>query len=105
MKSGSIKRSITQSTKFMLMPLTERNWAQKDKELTLRCIVARAENPDVQNIIGIALVGNSADQYTVDVCFFSLPEIDQKFKDEAKQIQEDLGYFRNMQISHSKDFR
>lgn len=36
---------------YVFMPLTSRNWEGKEKELELRCIVARMENPSVEKVI------------------------------------------------------
>jgi hypothetical protein len=90
---------------YVIIPLTDENWDGKDSELKLRCIVARAENPSVEKVIGIAFGGNSSGENCIDVCYFRIPSIDQNFMNEAKRIQEQFGYFKNMQISHSKEFR
>lgn len=90
---------------YVLMPLTDKNWEEKDKELMIRCFVARVENPEAEIVVGIALGENSQGESHFDVCYLRVPELDDEFVKNAKIIQEELGYFSNPKISHSKEFR
>ncbi|WMJ74154.1 hypothetical protein RCC89_13405 [Cytophagaceae bacterium ABcell3] len=91
---------------YVFIPLTNKNWNKKEKELQLRCVVARVVNPDVETIIGISLGGGFKGKESVfDVCFLHVPIIDDDFVKNAKEIQSNLGYFTNTKLSYSKDFR
>lgn len=52
---------------YVFMPLNEANWETKEAELGLRCIVARAELPMVEKIIGIAAARHGAGEITFDL--------------------------------------
>lgn len=90
---------------YVLMPLTSKNWEGKEKELELRCVVARMENPTVERVIGIGF-GNKGDGKDVyDICSNYIPEMSPEFVTHAKEVQEELGYFRNPTVSHSKSYK
>jgi hypothetical protein len=90
---------------YVFMPLTDKNWDEKEEELELRCMVARHENPTAEKIIGISIGSNSKGESCFDICTVVIPEIDEDFIREVKDIKKELGYFNNPVISHSKDFR
>ncbi len=90
---------------YLLMPLTSKNWNSKEKELELRCVVARMENPSVEKVIGIGFGNNGDGQDVYDICYHHIPEMSEDFIAQAKEIQEELGYFKNPKISHSKSCR
>ncbi len=90
---------------YVFMPLTPKNWEGKEKELELRCVVARMENPTVNRVIGIGF-GNSGDGEDVyDICAHYIPEMNEEFIAHAMEIRDELRYFKNPVISHSKSFR
>lgn len=90
---------------YVFMPLTSKNWEGKEKELELRCIVARMENPSVERVIGIGF-GNKGDgQDVYDICSHYIPEMSEEFISRAKEVKEELGYFKKPTISHSKEYR
>ena len=90
---------------YVFMPLTEKNWEGKEKELELRCYVARMENPSVERVIGIGFGNNGDGKDYYDICSFYIPEMSDGFIAMAKEVQQELGYFKNPVISRSKTFR
>lgn len=90
---------------YVLMPLTDINWDRKTTELKLRCIVARAENPNTEKIIGVAIGGNSKGENYFDICYLDIPNLNKEIIKFAKEIQDEFGYFKNPILSRSKDFR
>ncbi len=89
---------------YVFVPLSKKNWEEKEKELQLRCIVARMLNSKTQNVIGISRGSNGREE-VFDICFISISEIDENFVQFAEEIQKKLGYFRNPVRSNSKSFR
>lgn len=90
---------------YVLIPLTDKNWEGKESELKLRCIVARAENPNTEKIIGISIGSNSKGENHFDICYLYIPQLNEGFIKHSKEIQDEFGYFKKPIISHSKDFR
>lgn len=90
---------------YVLMPLTDKNWEDKEKELIMRCCVARVENPEAEIVVGIALGKCLKGESHFDVCYLEVPELDDQFIQNARIVQEELGYFSNPKRSHSKDYR
>lgn len=90
---------------YVFMPLTADNWEHKEAELGLRCIVARAQFPEAKKIIGIAIGRTSEDNFTFDLHYLNMPEIDEKFIANADSIKEELGFFKKITQTHSKDMR
>ena len=90
---------------YVFMPLTSKNWEGKEKELELRCIVARMENPSVEKVIGIGFGNNGNGQDVYDICAHYIPEMSEEFIASAKEVQNELGYFKKPTISHSKTYR
>ena len=90
---------------YVFMPLTDKNWEEKEGELELRCVVARYENPTAEKIIGISMGRNAKGDSCFDICTLYIPEMDDDFINEVKKIKEELGYFTNPRISDSKSLR
>lgn len=90
---------------YVFMPLSDKNWEEKEIELELRCMVARYENPTAKKIIGISIGSNSSGDSCFDLFTFYLPEIDENFAKLVQEIKNEHGYFANPVISRSKDFR
>ena len=90
---------------YVFMPLTSKNWEGKENELELRCLVARMENPNIKRVIGIGFGNNGDGKEVYDICSHYIPEMSEDFISNAKAIQENLGYFKNPTISHSKEYR
>jgi len=90
---------------YVFMPLTSKNWEGKEKELELRCVVARMENPSVERVIGIGFGNNSDGKDYYDICSIYIPEMSEEFITHAKEVKEELGYFKKPTISHSKEYR
>ena len=89
---------------YVFMPLTQKNWEGKEKELELRCIVARYLNPSVETIIGIGIGSNGKDESVYDICYHYIPEITDEFIKNAKEIQQKLRYFKNPTQSHNSEY-
>lgn len=90
---------------YVFMPLTDKNWEQKEAELQLRCMVARYLNPTAKKIIGIAIGGNSYGESCFDICTYEIDELDDELIAEAQLIQAEFGFFVNPTISNSASFR
>jgi len=84
---------------YVFMPLTDKNWQEKEGELELRCMVARYENPTAQKIIGISIGSNSNGDSCFDICVLVIPDLDDQFIKEVNLIKEELGYFKNPTIT------
>ncbi|SRX76213.1 nuclease-related domain-containing protein [Aequorivita antarctica] len=89
---------------YVFMPLTQKNWIGKEKELELRCIVARYLNTSVDIIIGIGIGSNGKDESVYDICYHYFPEISDDFIKHAKEIQQELGFFENPRQASNSDY-
>ena len=90
---------------YVFMPLTEDNWETKERELGLRCVIARAQFPDAKKIIGVAIGRTIEENITFDLHYLDIPEIDEKFIAHANTIKEEFGFFKNVKQTRSKDMR
>lgn len=89
---------------YVFMPLTQKNWIGKEKELELRCIVARYLNPSVDTVIGISMGSNGKGESVYDVCYHYIPEVSDDFIEHAKEIQQELGYFKKPKLTRNSDY-
>ncbi|OSY87595.1 hypothetical protein WH52_10645 [Tenacibaculum holothuriorum] len=89
---------------YVFMPLTMKNWDGKEKELELRCIVARYLNPSVNTVIGIGIGTNGKGDSVYDICYHYIPETSDDFIKQAREIQQELGYFENPKYSSNSDY-
>ena len=89
---------------YVFMPLSQKNWEGKEKELELRCIVARYLNPSVNTVIGLGIGTNGKEESVYDICYHYFPEISDDFVKHAKAIQQELGYFKNPLQSSNSDY-
>jgi len=89
---------------YVFMPLTQKNWEGKERELELRCIVARYLNPSVNTVIGLAFGSNGKDESDYDICYHYIPEVSDDFVKHAKEIQQELGYFKNPTQASNSDY-
>lgn len=89
---------------YVFMPLTIKNWDSKEKELELRCIVARYLNPSVNTVIGIGIGSNGKDDSVYDICYHYIPETSDDFIKQAREIQQELGYFESPNYSSNSDY-
>tara|TARA_R110000868_G_scaffold84809_1_gene238850 strand:+ start:2625 stop:3815 length:1191 start_codon:yes stop_codon:yes gene_type:complete len=90
---------------YVFMPLTPKNWEGKENELELRCMVARMENPTIEMVIGIGFGSNGDGQDVYDICSHYIPEMSEEFIKHAKEVQDELGYFKKPTFSNSKSYR
>ena len=88
---------------YVFMPLNNDNWKNKEKELQMRCFVARVLNPDIQKVIGITIGNASNKDSWFDIVYLNRPNlVDEDYKD-AERIKNELGYFKDLEISRSKE--
>lgn len=78
---------------YVFMPSMNKNLGKIEKELKLRCTVARLENPNTERIIGIARGNNSKGDIVFLIHTIVIPEMTDDFIKRAKKIKDDLGYF------------
>jgi len=90
---------------YVFMPSTGKNREEIERELKLRCIVARLENPNVERIIGISIGNNSKGDFIFNIHSILIPEMTDSFIKTAKKIKEELGYFNNTVNSYSEESR
>lgn len=90
---------------YVLMPLGEKNWIAKEKELQLRCMVARYENREAPEVVGIAIGKGPDGHNSFDIAYFNIPELTDEIITHIKLAKEELGYFKSPVVSHSKDIR
>lgn len=104
-KARMIKALPGSNHSYVFMPLSDKNWNRKEKELQLRCLVARYENRGADIVIGISLGKGSANEYIFDIVYFNIPNLTSEMIEKIKSAKQELGYFKNPIISHSKDMR
>lgn len=90
---------------YIFMPLSSKNWKEKELELELRCVVAKYLNPNVNHFIGIAIGSNGNAESVFDIGYFYFPEMSNDFIKLAKKIQKEHGYFTKPKISRSSLYR
>lgn len=88
---------------YVIMPLTDDNWETKEHELKLRSIVARADNPTIENIIGIGVGKSPSGENWYDICFLCIPILTTDFITHANSIKEEFGYFKNPTFTKSRE--
>lgn len=90
---------------YVIMPLTQKNWEAKEKELKLRCLIARKYNPTSKKVIGIG-IGTGPDGVPIfDLAFFDLPTLTGELLKRIENAKNELGYFINPIISRSSQMR
>lgn len=104
LKARMIKLPESNHT-YVIMPLNHKNWNSKERELQLRCVVARKENPHASIVVGIAIGKSPAGELMFDIVYFNIPELREELIEKVEVIKDELGYFKNPVISHSKDMR
>ncbi|MGV8092267.1 MAG: hypothetical protein AB2L24_10435 [Mangrovibacterium sp.] len=90
---------------YVFMPLSYKNWESKEKELQLRCLVARKESKNAPKVIGIAIGKSSTNEHIFDIAYFDIPELNEEMLEKIEEAKQELGYFKNPTISRSKDMR
>lgn len=90
---------------YVFMPLSHKNWENKDKELQLRCLVARKESKNARKVIGIAIGKNPTNENIFDIAYFDISELNEEILKKIEEAKQELGYLKNLTISHSKDMR
>lgn len=90
---------------YVFLRADEKNWESKENELKLRCAIAKKENPNVSQIIGLTFGIDKDGNEMFDLAYFNFPEFSEEAKRRIEIVQKELGYFTNSQISRSKDMR
>lgn len=90
---------------YVFMPLSSKNWEGKEKELELRCLIARMENQNAPKVIGIAIGESPEKQHIFDIAYLDIPELNDEMLEKIAEAKSELGYFKNPVISRSKDMR
>ncbi len=90
---------------YVFMPLSSKNWKEKELELELRCVVAKYLNPSINTFIGIAIGNNGKEESVFDIGYYYFPEMSEDFIKFAKEIQENHGYFVEPNFSRSSSYR
>lgn len=90
---------------YVIMPLSNKNWEGKEKELQLRCLIARKENINTPKVIGIAIGKSPQNEHIFDIAYFDIPELNDEMLEKIEFAKQELGYFKNPIISRSKDMR
>ena len=82
---------------FFVGKSTDREYRMK--ELFLRCLVIRGRVPGVIKVVGIATdrPGTSEIGYSSDIVYINLPNWTTENEEKVVGIQNDLGYFKNVQ--------
>lgn len=101
-KARMLRPLLNSNHSYVFMPLTKKNWVEKEGELELRCMVARYENPSAEKVIGISIGSNSKGEGCFDICTIIIPEMSDEFVKRVLEIKEELGYFKNPIISNNK---
>jgi hypothetical protein len=88
---------------YVFMPVSEKNYNTRETELTQRCMIARVENANTPQIIGIG-VGNTKERGPFfDLVHLDIEEIDEELKTLVNDIRNEKGYFKNVKPFHSDD--
>jgi len=81
---------------FLTRPFEQR--AERLKELQLRCMVGRQIHKDAAVVIGIATEKYKRDTgFSLDICYFHLPEWTKEMDEKTNQAKEELGMYKNTQ--------
>jgi hypothetical protein len=104
-KARMLNPNLNSEHTYVFMRVTEDNWNIKDKELELRCIVARAEFPQAKKVIGVSMYRTQEDIFSFDFHFIHIPELNEDFVKMANSIKSELGYFKNIKKTFSKEMR
>lgn len=90
---------------YVFIPLSSKNWKEKEFELELRCVVAKYLYPKVDTFIGVSIGSNGIDENVFDIGYFYFPEINKDFISLAKKVQKEYGYFNSPKPSKSSSYR
>jgi len=90
---------------YVIMPLSSKNWDNKERELELRCLIDRRENPIASKVIGIAMGTDINNQNVFDLFYLDIENLDKEAVERIDNAKEELGYFINPVISRSKNMR
>lgn len=80
---------------YVLMRVNETNRSCADKELFLRCLVARVMYPEVREVIGVCAVSSPTSELTWDFVHIDTSVVSKKMRRAAAEIQSEFGYFIN----------
>ena len=104
-RSRIIKLDIETDHTYVYLKNDSKNWNYKEKELELRCLIARERFPSVSKVIGIGIGITPQGEHIFDYAYLNIPELDNEAIHKIRIAKMKLGFFENPQISRSKDMR
>lgn len=104
-RSRIIKLDIETDHTYVYLKNDSKNWDYKEKELELRCLIARERFPSVPKVIGIGIGITPQGEHIFDYTYLNIPELDNEAIHKIRIAKKELGFFENPRISHSKDIR
>lgn len=90
---------------YVIMPLSSKNWDNKEKELELRCLISRKENPTATKVIGISMGEDPEKKLLFDIVYLDIETLNDETLEKIENAKQELGYFTNTTITHSKNMR
>jgi len=78
---------------YVFMPLSPKNWESKEKELQLRCLVARKESKNAPKVIGIAIGKSPTNEHIFDIAYFDIPELNEEILKKNRRSKTRAGVF------------
>jgi hypothetical protein len=86
---------------YVYLISTDENRELRAQELALRCVVARNNLLDFHTVVGIATdkPGTSTGSYSSDLVYLHFPIWTSEHAGNAQRVQDELGYFKNMQFT------
>ncbi len=96
-RSRIIKLKTETNHAYVYLKIDSKNWEYKEKELELRCLIARELSPSTPVIIGIAIGVDPNNNLIFDYAYFDIPELNKQAIDRIKTAKNELGLFKNSQ--------
>lgn len=96
-RSRIIKLKNQTNHAYVYLKIDSKNWVYKEKELELRCLIARELSPSTPVIIGIAIGVDPNNNLIFDYAYFDIPELNKQAIDRIKTAKNELGLFKNSQ--------
>ncbi len=97
-----IKLEIDTQQAYVYLKIDSKNWEYREKELELRCLIARKSSPTTPIIIGIAIGVNPQGERIFDYAYFNIPELSKETIDKVEQAKHELGFFTNTNLNKLK---
>jgi len=84
-KTRTIKLLDNSNHFYVFMPLNDENWNVKESILELRCLVAKSEHTDREQVIGLSIGSNSKGGKVFDIYSIIMSEMTDEFIRRAKK--------------------